>query len=272
MRIHPKRYSSMTLALAMALSTALLLQPVEGQKRRSRPEGPRKGTEEREPQAMLAPESMDFLHELAERTGRMSVVDELNEETVQFVGIVRLGRSHEPREGGLVLDEGRSLAVFRVPVETERRPRRPAKRHGEGPNIVPILSGEEAEEGGIHMVRIHNPEIGEPSVYVIRPLSTSKEDMSEFAQKTESADQDFTEQDLEDLQAIQDMYDNDAMDQMYMDQADNTGGGGSETGDGGGGGDDGDDGGSTDDGNGGDTSGGDSGGGGDGGDGGGGGE
>ena len=160
--------------------------------------------------------------------------------------------------------------MLHVPLELAeedegRRPaRRPAKGRRDGPHIRPLLTGEEAEEGGFNLLALHNVEIGETSFFLVRPMD--EEEAAKHAQKSESVGGAQTEQDQQDLQAIQDMEDQDAMDQMYMDEAGIPGGGNDGGGDGGGSTNDGDGGGGDGggDGGGGDDGGG-SGGGGDGG-------
>jgi hypothetical protein len=238
------------LTVAISIMVGLQASPA-----REKP-GPGVGKTMRLKPLMPPQESIEFIHELADRTGRIGVIDELNGETIQFVGFVKVARSHEPDGHGLVLEEGQALAVFRVPLELPEEVkglplRRPMKGKRRGPRVMPLLTGEEAEEGGFNLLALHNAEIGSTSFFIVRPMGD--EEASGHAQKSESADGALGEQDQQDLQAIQDMQDQDAMDNMYMDQAGTPGG---DNQDGGG-----DTGGSTNDG---DTgSGGDTGGGGD---------
>ncbi len=149
--------------LAVAISITLALQTTQA---REKP-GAGEGKMGRMKTLMPPPESIDFIHDLADRTGRIGVTDELNGETIQFVGFVKVGRSHEPDGPGLALEEGQALAVFRVPLDlpedNEARPaRRPTKGKRRGPRVMPLLTGEEAEESGFHLLALHNAEIGTP--------------------------------------------------------------------------------------------------------------
>ena len=100
-------------ALAIVLCATLMLQSSEAREKPRR-DGAREAKGERMRTLMPSPESIDFIHELADRTGRIAAADELNGETIQFVGFVKLDRGHEPDGPGLVLEEGQTLAVFRV--------------------------------------------------------------------------------------------------------------------------------------------------------------
>ena len=224
------RFTRCYAILAVAISMTLVLQTTQAREKPSTGEG-KLG---RMKTLMPPPESIDFIHELADRTGRIGVADELNGETIQFVGFVKVGRNHDPDAPGLVLREGQALAVFRVPLElpeenAARPARRPTKGKRRGPRVMPLLTGEEAEEGGFNLLALRNVEIGMTSFFIVRPMAD--DEAAKHAQKSESADGALTEQDQQDLQAIQDMEDMDAMDNMYMDQAgipggDNKDGGG----------------------------------------------
>ena len=253
MGIHNSGFFSFTLAIAF--SGAFTLQsleargkPTEARGKPSRVEDTDETEQRRRP--TLSEDSIDFIRELAGRSEGIAGLDDISPETIQFVGFVKPNRDIEHRGPGLVLEDGQSLAVFRVPLELpeteDRKPaRRPAKGQREGlPRVLPLLTGTEAEEGGFNLIGVHNPDLGGTSFFFVRPMD--EDEASKHAQMSQSADGAQTDQDKQDLQAIQDMEDQDAMDQMYMDEAGIPGGntdGGGDGGDGGGSAGDGDTGG-----------------------------
>ena len=168
---HNRRFFSFVMAAALFVAFALQAQA------REKPLADGASKMERMRSFMPPPESLNFIHELAERTGRIGVADELNSQTIQFIGFVRVGRGHEPDGPRLVLEEGQAMAVFRVPLELkeEETGRRPGLQSGKerrrGPRIRPLLTGEEAQEGGFNLLALHNAEIGATSFFVVRPMA-----------------------------------------------------------------------------------------------------